>query len=198
MMLLEQQLTELIAGCRAGNRKAQELLYKFFAAKMLGVCMRYATDKMEAEDMLQNGFIKVFGKMADFKNEGSFEGWVRRIMVHSSIEYYRKHHKMMHLVELDAPGAEQAVHPAAASNLEAKDLLAMIQTLLPGYRMVFNLYAIEGFAHKEIGEMLNISEGASKSQLSRARTILKEMVNKTEGVKYETIMSYNSKTNYNS
>ncbi len=184
-MFLENNLTELIEGCRFGNRKAQEMLYKLFAAKMLGVCMRYATDKMEAEDMLQNGFIKVFGKISDFKGEGSFEGWVRRIMVHASIEYYRKHHKTMQLVEMETAGAEQSVNAAAASNLETKDLLAMIQTLSPGYKLVFNLYAIEGYSHKEIGAMLNMSEGASKSQLSRARTILKEMVYKTEGVKYE-------------
>lgn len=184
-MLLERKLTELIEGCQSGNRKAQEGLYKLFAAKMLGVCMRYATDKMEAEDMLQNGFIKVFNKMLDFKGEGSFEGWVRRIMVHTSIEYFRKHHKMMQLVEMEASGAEQSVNPAATANLEAKDLLAIIQTLPPGYRLVFNLYAIEGYSHKEIGEIMNISEGASKSQLSRARAILKEMVNKTEGVRYE-------------
>jgi RNA polymerase sigma factor (sigma-70 family) len=185
MTLLEPKLTELIKGCQLGNRKAQELLYKLFAAKMLGVCLRYATDKMEAEDMLQNGFIKVFGKIADFKGEGSFEGWVRRIMVHSSIEYYRKHHKMMQLVEIETAGAEPSVNAVAASSLEAKDLLAIIQTLPPGYRLVFNLYALEGYSHKEIGEMLNITEGASKSQLSRARTILKGMVNKTEGIKYE-------------
>jgi len=187
MMLLEHNLTELIEGCQCGKRKAQELLYKLFATKMLGVCLRYATDKMEAEDMLQNGFIKVFGKINDYRGEGAFEGWVRRIMVHSSIEYYRKHHKIMQLVEMDAPGAELAVNPAAASNLEAKDLLALIQTLSPGYRLVFNLYAIEGYSHKEIGEILKISEGASKSQLSRARAILKEMVNKTEGIRYENI-----------
>jgi RNA polymerase sigma factor (sigma-70 family) len=187
MMLLEPNLTDVIKGCRLGNRKAQEVLYKLFAAKMLGVCMRYATDKMEAEDMLQNGFIKVFGRMKDYRGEGSFEGWVRRIMVHSAIEYYRKHHKMMQLVEMDVAGAEQLVNPAGASNLEAKDLLAIIQTLSPGYRMVFNMYAIEGYSHKEIAEVMNISEGASKSQLSRARAILKEMVNKLEGVKYENI-----------
>jgi RNA polymerase sigma factor (sigma-70 family) len=187
MTLLEPNLTDLIKGCQLGNRKAQEVLYKLFAAKMLGVCMRYATDKMEAEDMLQNGFIKVFGKIEDYRGEGSFEGWVRRIMVHSSIEYYRKHHKMMQLVEMDTAGAEQLVNPVGASILEAKDLLAIIQTLSPGYRMVFNMYAIEGYSHKEIAEVMNISEGASKSQLSRARAILKEMVNKMERVKYENI-----------
>lgn len=188
MVLEYNDLTEdLIASCKLGNRKAQEMLYKRYASKMLGVCMRYATDKMEAEDMLQNGFIKVFGKIKDFKGDGSFEGWVRRIMVHSSIEYYRKHHKLMQLVDLETAGAEQSVNAVAAASLEAKDLLAMIQTLSPGYKMVFNLYAMEGYSHKEIGKMLNMSEGASKSQLSRARAILKEMVNKTEGVRYENI-----------
>src|ERR1700743_702887 len=125
MMFLEHKYTieSLVEKCRAGERKAQELLYKQFAAKMLGVCMRYATDKMEAEDMLQNGFIKVFQKISDYRNEGSFEGWVRRIMVHSSIEYYRKHHKMMQVVEIEEAGSEQSVNPLAVANLDAKDLM---------------------------------------------------------------------------
>src|ERR1700712_5004723 len=136
MMFLEPKYTidELIKKCKANERKAQELLYKQFASKMLGVCMRYATDKMEAEDMLQNGFIKVFQKINDYRGEGSFEGWIRRIMVHSSIEYYRKHHKMI-VVEMDDTTPEQSVNAAAASNLGTKDLLALIQNLSPGYRM---------------------------------------------------------------
>src|ERR1700754_4226877 len=122
MMLLKPTYTldELINRCKAGERKAQELLYKQFAAKMLGVCMRYATDKMEAEDMLHNGFIRVFQKMADYRGDGAFEGWVRRIMVHSSIEYYRKHHKMMQAVDMGNVD-EPSVDPIAASNLDAKD-----------------------------------------------------------------------------
>ncbi len=188
-MFLEHNDTigQLIKGCIAGQRKAHESLYKLFAAKMLGVCMRYATDKMEAEDMLQNGFIRVFNKMGDFRGEGSFEGWMRRIMVHSSIEYYRKHHKMMQVVDIDTAHDVQGVDPLAASNLGVKDLLALIQALPPGYRMVFNLYAIEGYSHKEIGEMMTITEGASKSQLSRARTILKEQITKMEGKRYENV-----------
>src|ERR1700743_1513822 len=131
MMFLEQKYTidELIDRCKANEHKAQELLYKQFASKMLGVCMRYATDKMEAEDMLQNGFIKVFQKIGDYRSEGSFEGWVRRIMVHSSIEYYRKHHKMMQLVELDEAINETSVNQLATANLAAKDLLILIQQL---------------------------------------------------------------------
>lgn len=184
-MFLEHKyaIDTLVNKCKAGERKAQEMLYKQFAAKMLGVCMRYATDRMEAEDMLQNGFIRVFQKMNDYRGEGSFEGWVRRIMVHSSIEYYRKHHKMMQAVDMDAAD-EPSVNPMAMANLDAKDLIALIQQLAPGYRMVFNLYAIEGYSHKEIGEIMNITEGASKSQLSRARTILKEQVLKTSNKSY--------------
>lgn len=165
----------------------QELLYKLLASKMLGVCMRYATDRMEAEDMLQNGFVKVFKKLDDFRGEGSFEGWVRRIMVHSSIEYYRKNHKMMQVVDIELAGEEQSVDPVAASNLGVQDLLAIIQQLPPGYKMVFNMYAIEGYSHKEIGEIMGITEGASKSQLSRARGILKEQIYKLEGKKYESV-----------
>jgi RNA polymerase sigma factor (sigma-70 family) len=187
MFLKPKHITteELISRCKTGDGKAQELLYKQFAGKMLAVCMRYATDRMEAEDMLQNGFVKMFQKLADYRGEGSFEGWVRRIMVHSSIEYYRKHHKMMQVVDIEESGYEQSVNPVAAENLDAKDLMAMIQQLSPGYRMVFNLYALEGYSHKEIAEIAGITEGASKSQLSRARGILKEQVEKMEGNRYE-------------
>jgi RNA polymerase sigma-70 factor (ECF subfamily) len=186
MMFLEQKynINELIKRCKAGERKGQELLYKQFASKMLGVCARYATDRMEAEDMLQNGFIRVFQKIGDFRDEGSFEGWVRRIMVHSSIEYYRKHHKMMQVVELNDTINEPSVNPLAAANLAASDLMTLIQKLSPGYRIVFNLYAIEGYTHKEIAAITGITEGASKSQLSRARSVLKEQIVKMEGKRY--------------
>ncbi len=185
-MFLEHKynINDLVKRCKAGERKAQELLYKQFASKMLGVCMRYATDKMEAEDMLQNGFIKVFQKVDDYRNEGSFEGWVRRIMVHSSIEYYRKHHKMMQVVELSETENTTSVNSLAIANLAAKDLLLLIQQLAPGYRIVFNLYAIEGYSHKEIAAITGITEGASKSQLSRARAVLKEQVIKMERKQY--------------
>jgi RNA polymerase sigma factor (sigma-70 family) len=187
MMLLKPTYTidQLITRCKAGERKAQEMLYKQFAAKMLGVCMRYATDKMEAEDMLQNGFMKVFKKLDDYRGDGAFEGWVRRIMVHSSIEYYRKHHKMVQIMDVTEMSDEPSVNPAALANMGAKDLMDIIQQLSPGYRMVFNLYAIEGYSHKEIAEIVGITEGASKSQLSRARTILKDLVLKMDDKKYE-------------
>jgi RNA polymerase sigma-70 factor (ECF subfamily) len=186
MMFLEHKYTtdELIKRCKANERKAQELLYKQFASKMMGVCLRYATDRMEAEDMLQNGFIKVFQKIDDYRGDGSFEGWIRRIMVHSSIEYYRKYHKMAQMVELEDASGHTSFDALATSKLAANDLMALIQQLAPGYRIVFNLFAIEGYSHKEIAEMTGISEGASKSQLSRARSVLKEQVIKMEGKRY--------------
>ncbi|MFD2147934.1 RNA polymerase sigma factor [Mucilaginibacter antarcticus] len=186
MMLLKPTYTidELVARCKVGERQAQALLYKQLAGKMLGVCTRYAKDKMEAEDMLQSGFIKLFNKLNDFRGEGSFEGWVRRIMVHSAIEYYRKHHKMIQVMDVADMDNEPSVYPAAIANMGAKDLLNLIQQLSPGYKMVFNLYAIEGYSHKEIGEIMGITEGASKSQLSRARAILKDMVLKMEDKRY--------------
>lgn len=186
-MFLEHKYTidELIKRCKANERKAQELLYKQFASKMMGVCLRYATDRMEAEDMLQNGFIKVFQKIEDYRGDGSFEGWIRRIMVHSSIEHYRKYHKMVQLVDLDGAEEYTSVSALATSKLAAADLMALIQRLAPGYRIVFNLYAIEGYSHREIAEMTGITEGASKSQLSRARSVLKEQLTKMEGKRYE-------------
>ncbi|MFD2873590.1 RNA polymerase sigma factor [Mucilaginibacter ximonensis] len=185
-MLLKPTYTieELITRSKTGERKAQELLYKQFASKMLGVCMRYATDKMEAEDMLQNGFIKMFKKLEDYRGEGSFEGWLRRIMVHSSIEYYRKHHKMIQVIDVAEMSDEPSVNPTAMATMSAQDLMGLINQLSPGYKMVFNLYAIEGYSHREIAEIVGITEGASKSQLSRARAILKDLVVKMEVKNY--------------
>ncbi len=186
MILLKPTYTiaELLKRCLLGERKAQEMLYKQFASKMLGVCTRYATDRMEAEDMLQNGFIKVFKNLKDFRGEGSFEGWMRRIMVHCSIEYYRKHHKMIQIADVSELSNEPSVNPAVLANMDVNDMLGLIQRLSPGYRLVFNLYAIEGYSHKEIAEIMGITEGASKSQLSRARAILKEQVLKMENKGY--------------
>ncbi len=184
-MFLERAYTtdELIKKCKAGERKAQEMLYKQFASKMLGVCLRYATGRMEAEDMLQNGFIKVFNKIGDYRFDGSFEGWIRRIMVHTSIEHYRKHHKMV-LSPIDEVYEQANDDHLPTSKLAAEELMALIQQLPAGYRIVFNLYAIEGYSHKEIAAIAGISEGTSKSQLSRARSILKEQIIKEQEKKY--------------
>ncbi|WP_256011322.1 RNA polymerase sigma factor [Desertivirga xinjiangensis] len=184
-MKLSRRLTvdDLLEGCQRNDRKAQEQLYKTLAPRMLGVCMRYAKNIFEAEDMLQNGFTKVFQKISEYRSDGSFEGWIRRIMVNTAIEVYRKNQRMLEIVNIDEVN-DTAQATFDINGLEAKDLLKIIQELSTGYRMVFNLYAIEGYTHKEIGEKLGISEGASKSQLSRARAILKEKINKMEGGRY--------------
>jgi RNA polymerase sigma factor (sigma-70 family) len=171
-------MEHLVAGCKQGDRKSQEALYKQLSAKMMGVCMRYATNRTDAEDILQMGFVKMFQKMDEFKNTGSFEGWVRRIMVNTAIELYRKNVRLLNTVELD--GVIEVDDVNALNQLAVKDLMHLVQNLPDGYRMVFNLYAIEGYSHKEIAEQLGISEGGSKSQLSRARIYLQEKIRKLE------------------
>jgi RNA polymerase sigma-70 factor (ECF subfamily) len=150
---------------------------------MMGLCMRYAKDTFEAEDVLQMGFVKVFQKISDFRGEGSFEGWIRRIMVNTAIESYRKNLRNLNLVDIDEV-YDQPQNTFDMSGLELKDLLKLVQQLSNGYRLVFNMYVIEGYSHKEIAKLLGITEGASKSQLSRARAILKEKIIKMEGLNY--------------
>lgn len=176
-------IDSLLEGCRRGDRKAQESLYKTLASRMMGICLRYAKDTFEAEDVLQMGFVKVFQKVSDFRGEGSFEGWVRRIMVNTAIESYRKNLRNLNIVDIDEV-YDQPQNTFDMSGLELKDLLKLVQQLSNGYRLVFNMYAIEGYSHKEIAKQLGITEGASKSQLSRARAILKEKIIKMEGLNY--------------
>jgi RNA polymerase sigma factor (sigma-70 family) len=178
-------INDLMEGCKAGDRKMQELLYKQTASKMLAVCMRYAKDRMEAEDVLQMGYIKIFQKIKDYRGEGSFEGWIRRIMVNTAIESYRKNLRSLNVVPIE-DAYEQPSQGFDFSSLGMQDLLKVIQKLADGYRMVFNMYIIEGYSHKEIAETLGISEGASKSQLSRARAILQQEIIKMEGFGYAT------------
>ena len=178
-------INDLMEGCKAGNRQMQEMLYKQTASKMLAVCMRYAKDRMEAEDVLQMGYVKIFQKVKDYRGEGSFEGWIRRIMVNTAIESYRKNLRMLNVVPIE-DAYEQPSLGFDFSSLGMQDLMKVIQKLADGYRMVFNMYIIEGYSHKEIAETLGISEGASKSQLSRARAILQQEIIKMEGFGYAT------------
>lgn len=176
-------IDSLLDGCKKGERKAQEMLYKTLASRMMGVCTRYAKDRYEAEDILQVGFVKVFQKISDFRSDGSFEGWIRRIMVNTAIETYRKNLRSLNVVDID----EVYDLPQSTfdmSGLELKDLMKLVQKLSTGYRMVFNMYVIEGYSHREIADQLGITEGASKSQLSRARAILKDKIIKMEGLDY--------------
>jgi len=185
MKLTQYNIDELLEGCKAGNRKMQEALYKHTASKMMAVCMRYAKDRMEAEDVLQVGYVKVFQKVKEYRGDGSFEGWIRRIMVNTAIESYRKNLRTLSVVPIE-DAYEQPATGFDFSRLGMQDLMKVIQKLADGYRMVFNMYVIEGYSHKEIAETLGISEGASKSQLSRARAILKEEIIKMEGINYAT------------
>ena len=167
----------IITGCINGERVSQKQLYEHFASKMLGVCMRYAKDRAEAEDMLQEGFIKVFNNIAKFKNEGSFEGWVRRIMVFTAINIY-KYRSRKFQETLDNEPADSPFQENVIDQISAKEIIALVQQMPEGYRLVFNLYAIEGYTHKEIGELLGIAEGTSKSQYSRAKSYMQVVLAK--------------------
>ncbi|MDB5089192.1 MAG: polymerase subunit sigma-70 [Mucilaginibacter sp.] len=177
MMTTDIKLAEIWEGCLKNDRKQQELLYKTLAPRMLAVCMRYAHDKDEAQDILQEGFIKMFKNAHNFRGDGNLEGWIRRIMVHCAISRYRKL-KPMVLVEDFTEENSGFTSGYNAHGLEAKDLMTMIQKLPQTYRSVFNMYAIEGYSHQEIGTKLGMTELLSRTNLHRARAILKDMVNK--------------------
>jgi RNA polymerase sigma factor (sigma-70 family) len=166
---------DIVAGCIRGERKYQELLYNTYSSKMFAVCLRYASEYAGAEDLLQDGFVKVFRNIEKFRGEGSFEGWIRRIFVNNSIEYFRKKANMYVVQETEALTYEY-YDDNAINKLMKEDLMKIIQGLSVGYRTIFNLYVIEGYSHKEIGEMLNITEGTSKSQLARARYLLQKKI----------------------
>src|ERR1017187_5283808 len=176
-MSLNQNYTDaqVIQGCMSGDRKFQQVLYNMFSAKMFAVCLRYANEYNSAQDLLQEGFVKVFKNIEKFRSEGSFEGWVRRIFVNTAIEHYRKQVNLYALHDSEIRSYEY-YEENALETLKHEDILKMIQTLSDGYRTVFNLYVIEGYSHKEIGEMMGISEGTSKSQLARARYLLQKMI----------------------
>ena len=169
--------SDLINGCKEGNRRMQEEMYRRFSPRMYAVCLRYASNAEEAEDILQEGFIKIFKKLDSFRGEGSFEGWVRRVFVNTAIEQFRRKRYLQPVTEREENTIE-GKSLSALDGLAEKDILALIKELSPGYRTVFNMYVVEGYTHKEIAEMLGISEGTSKSQLSRAKVILQEMVKK--------------------
>ncbi len=160
-----------------GERRMQEELYRRFSPRMYAVCLRYAGNAEEAEDILQEGFVKVFKKLDSFRREGSFEGWVRRIFVNTAIEHFRRKRYLMPVTEKEENTIE-GKYTGVLDELAEKDILALVQQLSPGYRTVFNMYVVEGYTHKEIADMLGISEGTSKSQLSRAKVILQDMVRK--------------------
>jgi RNA polymerase sigma factor (sigma-70 family) len=162
---------ELISACRQGSVRAQKQLYERFAGLMLTVCLRYLRQRADAEEAMLTGFVKVFRALEQYRHEGSFEGWIRRIMVNEALGQLRKK-EPIHLAIDDMVTDVPSTQATAESDMAAADLMQLLSELPAGYRTVFNLYAIEGYTHPEIGELLGISEGTSKSQLSKARAML--------------------------
>ena len=181
LLQLFQSEEALVKACQKGDPKAQRRVYEKYAPKMLGICFRYVHDDFEAEGIMIEGFVRVFDKIESFKLEGSFEGWIRRIMVNESLMYLRSNKKYQFETSYDQilyePEPEQF-----RTDLETQDLLKLIEKLPVGYKTVFNLYAIEGYSHAEIAQQLGITESTSKSQLSRARVVLQGELMKIESL----------------
>lgn len=170
----EQQLIE---GCRKGDRRAQKELYDTYSRKMMGVCLRYVDDRETARDLLQDGFVKVFTGLDSYAGSGSFEGWMRRIFVNCALEYLRRSDVLREATDLE--NTAELIHPdsSAISDLSAAELMQLVSELPTGFRTVFNMFAIEGYSHKEIGEMLGITESTSRSQYTRAKQLLQRRIN---------------------
>jgi RNA polymerase sigma factor (sigma-70 family) len=166
----------IIAGCLHNEPSAQRELYNRFSPKMLSVCYRFAQSREDAEDMLQEGFIKVFTQIHTFQNKGAFEGWIRRIVVHTCINFLKKYKKFSDSVDLDHAGFVHLKEESIPSIMHAKQVIECIRLLPLGYRTVLNLYAIEGYSHREISTMLDIEESTSRSQYTRAKSMLENIL----------------------
>ena len=166
----------MLAGCLKNNAASQEALYNRFSPRMLGVCYRFAKNREDAEDMLQEGFIKVFTQMHQYRNEGALEGWIRRIVVHTCINILKKNKKFSESVDIIHANSIHVKEDMIPSIMQAKQVVECIRMLPLGYRTVLNLYAIEGFAHKEIANLLDIEESTSRSQYTRAKAMLEEIL----------------------
>lgn len=183
-----EDLKNIIEGCVSGNVRAQETLYHMLAPKMFGVCLRYSKDRTEAEDNLQEGFIKVFTYLKNFRHDGSLEGWVRKIMVNVSLEKFRKQNVLYPVEDIQVYESKHFSNDII-ERITAAELVELIQELPPRYRMVFNLFVMEGMNHKEISDIMDITEGTSKSNLARGKDILKRRVNELYG-ETETSKNY--------
>ena len=176
--ILKNDETELVKRCVNNERQAQNLLFHKYSKKMMAVCFRYSRNREDAEDVLNDGFMRVFDKLHTFQAIGSLEGWIRKIVVNTAIDHYRKALKDQQNLSIENAG-NVSTDFSALDGIHAKELTELIRKLPEGSRLILNLYAIEGYSHKEIAQMLNISEGTSKSQLSRGKTLLQTWINKT-------------------
>ncbi|NBC82325.1 MAG: sigma-70 family RNA polymerase sigma factor [Bacteroidetes bacterium] len=170
-------LEKIIEGCKKNKRKAQMYLYEHYAALLLGVCIRYAESKPEAEDILQEAFLKIFDNIDSYTGKGNFEGWMKRIVINTAITHYHKNKKYYHHQDVeDMTEEELKINITPDTEYSVKELHDLLAQMPEGYRMVFNLYAVEGYKHKEIAEKLNIDESTSKSQYLRAKNwVVKQM-----------------------
>ena len=166
----------LVTECLNGNPKAQKALFDKFAPKMMTVCLRYMKNAEEAEDMLQDAMVKVFSYLNKYSHEGSFEGWIRRIVVNTCLDQIRKNSKLNEIQNIEDVEYRLSINDKIIENIAAQDLLNLIQKMPDGYRVVFNMFAIEGFSHQEIADSLGITESTSKSQYLRARAYLRERI----------------------
>ena len=169
----------LVKECIRGNPEAQKALFDRFAARMMGVCFRYVHNRADAEDIVQDGFIKVFHSLQQFQSRGSLEGWIRRIMVNTALNFLNKNKRLMQSLRTEDDFQPEAPERADGA-VHQQDLLQMLQQLPEGYRTIINLYAIEGYSHKEIGAMLGIAEVTSRSQYSRGKELLLKIQSHTE------------------
>jgi RNA polymerase sigma-70 factor (ECF subfamily) len=172
---------ELVKGCLKENQHCQQEVFRLYAGKMLSLCMRYARHRMEAEDILQDAFVKVFDNISKFQGKGSFEGWIRRIVINTALKNYRKKSNRNEQIGLEHH-IDIPKDPTVYAQLNEEELLRLVAKLPDGYRLVFNLYAIEGFSHKEIAKMLNIQESTSRSQLVKARKMLQQQIIKLQKI----------------
>jgi len=179
-------LQELLDGCLQKNRRCQELLYKQFYGYAMSICLRYTRNREEAKEILNDGFMKIFTKLESFDSNRSFKTWLTRIMINTALDHYR--HEVRNNVFDDVDVTEQAsVDETVISKLSHEELISLIQKLTPSYRLVFSLSVIDGYTHEEIADQLNISVGASKSNLSRAREKLREMLSKINIDNYDRV-----------
>ncbi len=167
---------QMLAGAVKNNAAAQEALYNRFSPRMLAVCYRFAKSREDAEDMLQEGFIKIFTQLHQYRNEGALEGWIRRIIVHTCINVLKKNKKFSDCVDLVQAQGLYIREDMIPSIMQAKQVVECIRLLPLGYKTVLNLYAIEGYSHKEIGDLLDIGESTSRSQYTRAKAMLEEVL----------------------
>ena len=167
---------ELIKACLQNNQRAQKVLFDTHSPRLMGVCLRYAKDRDEAQDMLQDGFIKIFQKLDAYSGEGAFGGWLHRLMVNTCLDQIRKNSKFAYSIEIEKAEFELNDSEDAISKMRTQELLQLIQQLPEGYRMVFNMFAIEGYGHKEIAEILGIAESTSKSQYRKAKIWLQKAI----------------------